>query len=143
PHDSGPTATELRVLPTTAALASTDPGKGAGMVRLEDGQTVQEALDAVSRPTTISPNSGLGVGKKAFFRRAQFTTVNLGQKGSRYWCCVPKSNRAGTRYLMFELRRGDLGPSGSVGTNAELLRVASIWEVVKAWIGRHSYADAS
>jgi hypothetical protein len=31
-HDSGPTATELRVLPTTAALASTDPGKGDAMI---------------------------------------------------------------------------------------------------------------
>jgi hypothetical protein len=31
-HDSGPTATELRVLPTTAALASTDPGKGAALL---------------------------------------------------------------------------------------------------------------
>src|SRR5690606_10481752 len=36
-HDSGPTATELRVLPTTAALASTDPDKGDAMVGSDDG----------------------------------------------------------------------------------------------------------
>jgi hypothetical protein len=43
-HDSGPTATELRVLPTTAALASTDPGKGAEMVALNANQTVKARL---------------------------------------------------------------------------------------------------
>lgn len=44
-HDSGPTATELRVLPTAAALASTDPGKGDDMVVHDDGETVREHIN--------------------------------------------------------------------------------------------------
>lgn len=44
-HDSGPTATELRVLATTAALASPDPGKGVSLAKLEDGRNAQQAFD--------------------------------------------------------------------------------------------------
>lgn len=49
-HDAGPTATLLRVLPTTAALASTDPGRGASMVGVRQsdsgavGRTVADKL---------------------------------------------------------------------------------------------------
>ncbi|MGV1682895.1 hypothetical protein [Sphingopyxis sp. NJF-3] len=40
-HDAGPTATELRVLPTTGALASTDTGKGAAMVGFQYDSTAE------------------------------------------------------------------------------------------------------
>jgi len=43
-HDSGPVATELRVLPTTAALASTDSDKGAALV-----DATQNATGAATR----------------------------------------------------------------------------------------------
>lgn len=59
-HDSGPTATELRVLPTTAALASTDPGKGAALVTLATGETVQQFAGKllIDAAVTITVGSG-------------------------------------------------------------------------------------
>lgn len=53
-HDSGPTATELRVLPTTAALASTDAGKGVGMLGFKQSGTSTVAV------------TGQDVGKRIF-----------------------------------------------------------------------------
>jgi hypothetical protein len=44
-HDSGPTATELRMLPTTAALASTG---GAAMVGLPSGGDLEQAIQYVT-----------------------------------------------------------------------------------------------
>lgn len=115
---------------------------GAEAIGLAGGGTVQEMASAFSA-TTGGVFSADGSGKKVFFRRAQAATVNMGLRGSRYWCCVPRASRSGAHYLLFEMRRANLTPSGSVGGNAELLRVTSVLKVASAWIGRHDYSSIS
>jgi hypothetical protein len=61
-HDSGPTATELRVLPTTAALASTDPGKGAALVGVEGGGTVQDFANLYNKGAQVQETAWAGGG---------------------------------------------------------------------------------
>lgn len=48
-HDAGPTATELRVLLTTAALASTDIGKGAALVGFKAAGTGNADRDLLAK----------------------------------------------------------------------------------------------
>src|SRR5690606_14700698 len=64
-HDSGPTATELRVLATTAALASTDDGKGADLIgkpKLDSNEIDQTLAGHLENLKTVTAEAFGAVG---------------------------------------------------------------------------------
>lgn len=76
-----------------------------------------------------------GVSGKMIVRVAQYA-VGIGSVGSRYYICTSKGGIKDS-YVFYELRRGVTTTTGSVGGNAELLRVTSVYEGDIAWTGRH------
>ncbi|ENV73532.1 hypothetical protein F946_01044 [Acinetobacter johnsonii ANC 3681] len=91
-------------------------------------------------PDLFLPN--FGNSKKAMVRRAQYTITDGSTVGSRYWIVVSKAGSP-NNHLLFELRRGVLTSTGSLGGAAEFLRVTSIYDGGPAWVGKHANSAVS
>lgn len=93
---------------------------------------------------TLPPLSGGDVGTtnrtRVMVRIAQYP-IGIGTVASRVYICSPQSGGPG--YQLYELRRGVTTTTGSLGGNAELLRVTSIYNQSVAWVGRHAALSSS
>lgn len=77
---------------------------------------------------------------KMLVRIAQYP-ASIGTIPSRIYLVT--SGIGGREYLLYELRRGAVTSTGSLGGSAEFLRVTSIFKQSVAWVGRHDYSAIS
>lgn len=108
----------------------------ARYTKIESDQLAQKKLI----PDLFLPS--LGNSKKLMVRRAQYVISDGSTVGSRYWVITSKAGNP-ENHLLFELRRGVVTSTGSLGGAAELLRVTSIYDGGQAWVGRHGKLDQS
>src|SRR5690606_26774193 len=116
-HDSGPTATELRVLPTTAALASTDPvNPGAAMV----GRGVV-AVDSIANLLALP--EGQRRGDLRYLVKGYYAGSDVGG-GEFYWdAASTKADNGGTVFAVSGVATG------------RFVRRHSVWELWSSWFG--------
>ena len=103
-------------------------------------------IDTTTTPNSWSPIHGSASSKipntdtsdKIFVTIGNYNTT-AGTKASRAYVCT----KGLSGYLLHELRRGVVTSTGSLGGNAEFLRVTSTVSQDVAWVGRHEYSAVS
>lgn len=106
----------------------------------EYAEQTKENIQKKIIPDLSLPN--FGNSKKAIVRRGTYTITDGSTVGSRYWIVVSKAGIP-NNHLLFELRRGAVTSTGSLGGAAEFLRVTSVFDGGPAWVGKHANSAVS